>query len=637
MPPINFNRPSSELTTSPSMAALLASRYNEILEVVGVFTAGILQYVGQNWFSSKVGIARIPGWHTVFGSVCSPFLFLRLSGAREVAQFMNVRTDLRPTTELTDEERAALRALATAVYPPEVEAAWPGRLIEWATRQWNVIVWDDTGSRALLVLTFVLSVGLVAADEDPDFADQPPDVPIFIQKVPISLLPVPEINLARPLKATEAEATEIKALIESLTQIEYDGACLGFGIVDAGYFPPIPLAQHVHGLGRITPHPSVKKLVEYGPKAVPFLLKALDDDSPLKMTFPTIDNRPSNDLHRNSANQSEVAVAKQMEAQPKNELESSDYTARVGDICFGVLGHITNRCYSFFTVDSPVENETLAKSIREIWGGFDPAEKLFQSLLIDFHTRGFDRKDLVIVGPNDSVEFQKGAAMRLAFYFPAEASRLIADRLKHLDLTNDINTNDITNGINAVEFVSAVSWSSDARITAEVLTIFEETANEQMFLACCPGIDKQHDDTVFQRAVEFLERQPLGEEEFGCLKLIAERFPGRAKKFFQEYLEVNSTGRRESLCWALMEEPCGELSIDVLSPLLSDKTETTSGHSAGGENPVFVNYRICDLAAEAISANFPDLYFGPSESYKSMDRHIAEMKRRIAEMKKAKK
>jgi aminoglycoside 2'-N-acetyltransferase I len=60
-----------------------------------------------------------------------------------------MRTDVRPISGLTEEERAALRSLAVAVYSPEVEAAWPGRLIEWAARQSSVIVWDDTGGQAL--------------------------------------------------------------------------------------------------------------------------------------------------------------------------------------------------------------------------------------------------------------------------------------------------------------------------------------------------------------------------------------------------------------------------------------------------------------------------------------------------------
>ncbi len=512
----------------------------------------------------------------------------------------------------------------------------------------------------VLVWTVCIGVGRAAGDE-PKQTDQAaddesndteaPKRPV----VPLSLLPVPTITLAQPKRATEAEAKEIRKLIGALEQIKEPDLGLGypFFLGAAGFAPVSPEGYNPYDLDilGLKPNASFKKLVEYGPKAIPFLLEGLDDGSPSKLTLGETESRLSNDLPQNPVNTSEAAAAEQVKAQRKNERDGSGYTVSIGDICFVVLGQIANRCYSAFAterpavlvVTSPVENEALAKSIRDIWGNSNHAEKLFQSLLIDFHTRGFDREDFAIVGPNDSVEFQKGAAMRLAFYFPEEASQLIADRLKGLDVTSDVTSEDsvqrcTANGINAVEFVSAVSWSSDPRIAAEVLRIFEKTTDEDMFLACCPGIDKQHDDAVFQRLVEFLELQFVGLEEVGhpgCLVQMGERFPNRAKDFFTKYLEINSTERRRSLCYTLMET-CGELSIDLLSPLLSDKTKTEDGHQSG-ENAVFVNFRICDLAAESISMNCPELSFNPTETYKDMDRQIEAMKRIIAVMKQGKK
>ncbi|HEV3416041.1 MAG TPA: GNAT family N-acetyltransferase [Pirellulales bacterium] len=60
-----------------------------------------------------------------------------------------MKCGVRPVAELTNDERAALRDLNGAVYPPEVVAAWPGRSIEWSARQWSVIVWDDLESQAV--------------------------------------------------------------------------------------------------------------------------------------------------------------------------------------------------------------------------------------------------------------------------------------------------------------------------------------------------------------------------------------------------------------------------------------------------------------------------------------------------------
>ncbi|HEY7869502.1 MAG TPA: GNAT family N-acetyltransferase [Methylomirabilota bacterium] len=54
-----------------------------------------------------------------------------------------MRLDLKPVTALTDEERAALRALTEAVYPPESLAASPGRSVRWAPVQWSILVWVE--------------------------------------------------------------------------------------------------------------------------------------------------------------------------------------------------------------------------------------------------------------------------------------------------------------------------------------------------------------------------------------------------------------------------------------------------------------------------------------------------------------
>ncbi|HVS37834.1 MAG TPA: GNAT family N-acetyltransferase [Gemmataceae bacterium] len=57
-----------------------------------------------------------------------------------------MRWELRRIADLTAGEQSALRTLSLAVYPPEIAAAWPGRVIEWAAHQWGVIGWDDEGN-----------------------------------------------------------------------------------------------------------------------------------------------------------------------------------------------------------------------------------------------------------------------------------------------------------------------------------------------------------------------------------------------------------------------------------------------------------------------------------------------------------
>jgi GNAT superfamily N-acetyltransferase len=57
-----------------------------------------------------------------------------------------MKLELRPVADLSAGEQAAVRTLALAVYPPEVSAAWPGRVIEWAAHQWAVVGWDAEGA-----------------------------------------------------------------------------------------------------------------------------------------------------------------------------------------------------------------------------------------------------------------------------------------------------------------------------------------------------------------------------------------------------------------------------------------------------------------------------------------------------------
>jgi GNAT superfamily N-acetyltransferase len=56
-----------------------------------------------------------------------------------------MRVDLKPAAGLDDGERAALKALTAAVYPPEAVATSPGRHFKWAPPDYSVLVWTPEG------------------------------------------------------------------------------------------------------------------------------------------------------------------------------------------------------------------------------------------------------------------------------------------------------------------------------------------------------------------------------------------------------------------------------------------------------------------------------------------------------------
>src|SRR5947199_5333054 len=57
----------------------------------------------------------------------------------------SMRIDLKRVTTLVDDERAALKALTAAVYPPEVVAVSPGRHVQWASPDYSVLVFTPEG------------------------------------------------------------------------------------------------------------------------------------------------------------------------------------------------------------------------------------------------------------------------------------------------------------------------------------------------------------------------------------------------------------------------------------------------------------------------------------------------------------
>src|SRR5207245_188199 len=95
-----------------------------------------------------------------------------------------------------------------------------------------------------------------------------------------SLVEIPPLDPPKEMPATAAEINQIKTLIRAFTAI--DTADIGFSSTMAGdAFAPIPELDHWGGW---TSAPesfkrseSLKKLVSFGPKALPFLLEALTD------------------------------------------------------------------------------------------------------------------------------------------------------------------------------------------------------------------------------------------------------------------------------------------------------------------------------------------------------------------------
>jgi hypothetical protein len=201
-------------------------------------------------------------------------------------------------------------------------------------------------------------------------------------------------------------------------------------------FAPIASSAHFDG-GILTNHQiktsdDVRALVAFGPKALPFLLTALDDNTPTKLTMHPMDRHFggmyfSNELDGNPTNSVEQKAIASLPKRDWNGETMDSYSVKVGDVCFAIIGEIVGRNYlavryqmtAIVIINSPVHDSELAKQVRAIWASTNAAQSLLDSLLLDYSTGIISRGNALDrwqVGNG----LQTSAAMRLLYYFPQE-------------------------------------------------------------------------------------------------------------------------------------------------------------------------------------------------------------------------
>ena len=95
--------------------------------------------------------------------------------------------------------------------------------------------------------------------------------------------------------------------------------------------------------------------------------------------------------------------------------------------------------------------------------------RLFSSLLMDYSTRGPGGPEKLTAGWEMASSVQCDAALRLLYYFPKDSARLIAQRLRNLDVhptksVRELIRTMVTNGVRQDEFIRATSWSQEPAI-----------------------------------------------------------------------------------------------------------------------------------------------------------------------------
>ena len=407
---------------------------------------------------------------------------------------------------------------------------------------------------------------------------------------------LPVIELERSSTASAEEVAQIKKHIANLANIERPDFGLS-GTMGGMAFAPVPGSGRSAGGFLLTDHQlktsdDVRELVALGPRALPFLLDSLTDSTPTNLklgkdnAFFTV-MKLATELDSNPTNSTEQKAVASLLKTEWNGTSLRDYTVKVGDVCFVIIGQIVGRAYlavryqpsAIIIVNSPVEKPELAKAVRDIWSSPNAAQRLLSSLLFDYATEGvFNGRSLD--GWSVASDLQCRAVLRLLHYFPQEASPMIAERLAQLDVRagTDFILREVANGVRVGDFIQAVTWCELPVIRQEVFNVLKRTTDTRLLLAALPGIEAKGSELARKRLTEMVEQLPADEpgpygRGYDLLVALGQRLGAEAKPVFIKYLHDASLQRWHSMSRVLRATQT-EWARELLSPALKDARET---------------------------------------------------------------
>lgn len=456
---------------------------------------------------------------------------------------------------------------------------------------------------------------------------------------------VEQVRVMAPLPrrlTTDAEKAEIALLIKALAEIKDPDVGISPGMSGRAFAPVEPLNEFGSGILMYHGHKrneALVKLVAFGPKAIPQLLDALDDATPTRLTLEhggcfgymdycerflarTAKALKWKEYWEAPGMRDEVTLYQPREAEmilkamaalpaepPKRDRawgHLDKYTVTVGDACYLALGQIVNRGYApsqyqptaITCLSSTKHDKQLVADVRTRWRVKDIDREVFETLMLDFLYRD-----------------DRGAAVRLGFYYPKQAEPLLLDSLRKAVAGAGGEEDKDYEITRKVEAYAAIPIPN---VRAACWAFARDAQSVYHFLAGLAAAPKTDDPLIVRRLEAFFDVAFAGHQDLlkryemeAVWREALKRF-GNAeflRKQFERAAKVDEEETRISVC----ESIPGEWAKDLLAPFLKDTRKLTRWSDGT---------RMCDLAAAAIKHADQSLHFDADAETAARDQQI---------------
>jgi len=444
------------------------------------------------------------------------------------------------------------------------------------------------------------------------------------------------LSLPPAARAETPASQPVTALIDQLVEVDsmetfyaHSFRFKYFAPVDRAPLAPYPLSN---ASPRESAYRALIHLVEKGPEALPSLLEHLDDER--KTATSVTDDfaksmGPSAFLDFRSGDPREASAAEEAglprtNPGPDFDITIDDYTLTVGDMCFVLIGMITNRSYYVLVdefdaqLNSPTSSSEIVTAVREKWGAHPEPVDLYEHL----------KRDL----ESDNTLYSGSAARRLLYYFSKASDNLVIAKLGALINSHQPGNEDLA------DFLEAISWTSHPRIMSAMRRFLESADDPAQIAAAAPVYSVNPDPRGWEQLAQLADKLKLRrdpsyvEASRIILKLNLLSFPGNREDTIRRFLGGAGAYAQTSAC--VVCEDLGNVPVSALAPLLAIKDQSTGDQypvkGKGMPDDAYLPYRICDRAYETISRLLGDKNALATGTAEEMDARIATLAERLA-------